>query len=379
MRSHVSGLLVQVLAALAALSGVACRTDPEWENWGGGAEEPAEGEPNDGSGGSRASGSGGTRAGGTGGDTSSGAIGGTGGTVGTGAAGSARGGSSAQSEGDAGDDGAAGAGEVGNEPQPVACDGQAVTWEELRSGQVRLGANVTIEGTATSQKFLLNHAQSGSCLWGAFVGAEPVAGEPRGVLVASYGEPAPKDQACPTGTDALPDALVVGDVLSVVGRFSTFAPTNCEGTVVPGPQLMVDKACALEPLRRVAPPEAVTLSLEVADAMARGADAALIRRYAGGLVRLEGVSGVRADDGEGVVAPYGVVRFAETRLEAHNDVEYGGLGGAGPKDPSRALAFPYPSEFTAVTGLVHLDFCAWSLAPRDRCRDFAPPSRNCSR
>jgi hypothetical protein len=92
------------------------------------------------------------------------------------------------------------------------------------------------------------------------------------------------------------------------------------------------------------------------------------------LVRLADVSGVRAEDGEGVVAPYGVLRFAETQLEVHNDVEYGAVTAGG-----RPLSFPYPSKFTAVTGLVHLDYCSWTLAPRDRCQDFQPPSSNCPR
>ena len=173
------------------------------------------------------------------------------------------------------------------------------------------------------------------------------------------------------GTDGLPDSLAPGFELSVVGRYSPYAPSSCEG-VVPSPQVRVEAACPVVVSGRRVPLAPVTLSHADADVIARGADAAVLRQYAAGLVRLEGVSGVRAEEGEGVVAPYGVLRFAETRLEVHNDVEYGAVTGGGQSLRS------YPSDFAGVTALVHLDYCSWTLAPRDRCRDFQPPSSNCA-
>lgn len=379
MRSHVSRLrrswrsarscwaVVWAAFALAA----ACRAEPEW------GDEPTQVPPDDDApGDSPANGA----KGGTGANGGTGAKGGSGANGGTGAASSiANGGAAstlapggaASAGGAAADEGAAGAGET--QPNPdAACHGQSVSWDELQSGQVRVGAEIALAATVTSQKFLLSHSKAGSCLWGAFVGAEAVAGKPRGLLLVSYGEPAQSDENCPTGTDGLPDALAPGLELAVVGRYSPYAPSSCEGAV-PAPQLRVEAVCPVVISGKRMPIAPVTLSHAEADAIARGADAAVIRQYAGGLVRLEDVSGVRAEDGEGVVAPYGVLRFAETQLEVHNDVEYGAVTGGG-----QPLSFAYPWTFAAVTGLVHLDYCSWALVPRDRCRDFEPPSSNCA-
>lgn len=337
------------------LLSAACRTDPDW---GTDVEVPSDLPEDDGSGGTRPSGSASRSGSGSRSDSGSGSKSGSG------------------SGSDAGSGSDSNAGSAGSESEPnpdVSCDGQRVTWDELQSAQIRPGAAISLEATATSPKFLLSHAKSGSCLWGAFVGAEPLADQPRGVLLVSYGDPAPDDQQCAPGTDGLPDALAPGDVLRVTGRFSPYAPSACEN-IVPSPQVRVDAACPVVVTGERAPVTPVTLSHDVADAIARGTDAALIRHYAGSLVRMEGVSALRAEDGEGVVAPYGVLRFGETQLEAHNDVEYAAVGSA-----KRPLTFPYPSAFTAVTGLVHLDYCTWSLAPRDRCRDFQPPSADCPR
>jgi hypothetical protein len=235
---------------------------------------------------------------------------------------------------------------------------------------------VRIDATATSQKFLLSHAHSGSCLFGAFVGAEPDADGPRGVLVVSYGDDAADGDACPLGTDGIPDDLAPGDVVRTVGYLGSYAPSGC--TVTPSPQLRVDRACPLARSGRRTAPEPFVLALDDADALARGTDSARVRRFAGGLVRLENVSARRADDGTGSVAPYGVLAFNETALELHNDLEYGDLSLGGPGDPQKSLVFAYPTVFRGVTGLVYLDYCTWSLAPRSHCNDLAPPSANCN-
>jgi hypothetical protein len=161
-----------------------------------------------------------------------------------------------------------------------------------------------------------------------------------------------------------------------VGRYSEFFPESCAGGVAE-PQLLVEPACPV--LREVGgrAVEPVTISPALADELARGADPELVRRYAGGLVRLDSLSGLRADAGQGVVGPYGVIRFAETELEAHNDVAYGDLGAGGPGSPEKSLVFPYPTEFARMIGLIHLDYCTWSLALRDPCGDIDPPSENC--
>jgi hypothetical protein len=241
---------------------------------------------------------------------------------------------------------------------------------------VLAGVSAALVATATSQKFLVSETEAGNCLWGAFAGSEPVAGEPRGVLVVSYGNPAPGDVRCESGTDAIPDDLAPGDSVRIVGRASSFAPASCDG-VVPAQQMIADARCPFERLARGAPIEPVVLPLDIASDLARGRDAEIVRRWAGGLVHIESVSALPNDDGNGAVRLYGVIALAETELEVHADIEYGDLSAGGPRDPSKALEFPYPADFRSITGLVYLDYCTYSLAPRNRCLDFDPPSSGC--
>jgi hypothetical protein len=258
----------------------------------------------------------------------------------------------------------------------VYCDAQPVSFDELADGAVRLGATVSVEATATSQKFLVSHASSGSCLFGAYVGVEPDGGEPRGLLLVSYGDDAPEDEACAPGRDGIPDDLRPGDGVIAAGRFSSYVPSSCSGTAE-SPQLLIDATCALARRGSGEPPAAVPLSFEQADDLALGTDEALLRRWSAGLVRLENARALPNEDGTGVVGPYGVVRLAETRLPVTNDIGYGDLSLTGPGDPDKSLRFANPTTFRSVTGIVHLDYCAWSLAPRDRCSDFDPASAGC--
>ena len=267
-------------------------------------------------------------------------------------------------------------GGAAEEPVSGGCDAQAVTLDEVRTGAVLEGVSVALVATATSQKFLVSETEAGSCLWGAFAGSEAVAAEPRGLFVVSYGDPAPGEARCERGTDAVPDDLAPGDSVRIVGRASSFAPTSC-GETVAAPQMIADARCPFERLERRAPIEPVALPLDVANDLARGRDAELVRRWAGGLVRIESVSALPNDDGDGAVRPYGVIALAETGLEVHADIEYGDLSARGPRDPSKGLEFPYPTTFRSITGLVYLDYCTYSLAPRSRCLDFDPSSSGC--
>jgi hypothetical protein len=194
--------------------------------------------------------------------------------------------------------------------------------------------------------------------------------------VVSYGNPAPGDARCESGTDAIPDDLAPGDSMRIVGRASSFAPASCDATIA-APQMIADARCPFERLARGAPIEPVTLPLDVASDLAKGLDAELVRRWVGGLVHIENVSALPNDAGDGAVRPYGVIALAETELEVHADIEYGDLSAGGPRDPSKGLEFPYPTSFRSITGLVYLDFCTYSLAPRDRCLDFDPSSSGC--
>jgi hypothetical protein len=271
----------------------------------------------------------------------------------------------------------AGEGPGGTDGPAGECDAQAVTLDEIRSDLVLPGLAVALVGRATSQKFLVSQTDAGSCLWGAFVGDDPTSEGPRGVLVVSYGSEALASAPCASGTDAIPDDLLPGDGVRVVGRASSFAPASCDG-VVAAPQMIADARCPIERLERTSPPEPFSLPLDVADELARGVDPVLVRRHAGGLVRLENVSALPNEAGDGAVRPYGVIALGETALEVHGDIEYADLTEGGPRDAEKTFAFPYPTDFRSITGLVYLDYCTYSLAPRRRCEDFDPKSLGCA-
>jgi hypothetical protein len=77
------------------------------------------------------------------------------------------------------------------------------------------------------------------------------------------------------------------------------------------------------------------------------------------------------------VGAYGVIRLEEPPLEVHDKIYYFDLSGAGPAVSSKGPKFGFPMQFRAITGLVFLDYCTWSLAPRNKCSDFDPPSEDC--
>ncbi len=361
---------------VVAFVGVAagCRVEPDaaWVPAGAGGSHGAAVEPGDGSPAGLDAMVGSAGAGRDAGVTASSGGAGTnaGGGAPTGA--SARGGASSAG----GDPGAFEDAAAGGEGAVVYCDAQPVTFDEIRRGEVRLGARAAIDAVATSQKFLVSHASSGSCLFGAYVGADAGDDGPRGFLLVSYGDEALDGDPCVPGSDGIPDEVRPGDRVTAAGRFSSYAPSSCSGTVA-SPQLLVEASCPVTLGGHGEPPSAVPLSRADADHLAAGDDAAFVQRWAGGLVRLTDVNGLPDDGGEDVVGPYGVIRFAETALPLTNDVGYGDLSLGGPGDPQKSLSFPYPTHFVSVTGIVHLDYCAWSLAPRERCVNIDPPSTGC--
>ena len=375
------------LVALLVISALGCRFTPTFEEapGTGGGPPGAAAAPDDDARPSVGGGQGGGGTGATGGSaTPSGGTGALGGSPSRGGAG-ARPPDDAQA-GEAGSGASAGDGggraerdaasNGADTPPPVVCDAQSITFDELRAGSVRDDVKVRLDAVATSQKFLVSHTKAGRCLFGAFVGDDPGPDGPRGVLVISYGPDASEDVACPIGHDGIPDDLAPGDAVAGVGYLSAYAPSTCSG-VTPSAQLMVDVGCSLARAGRRVLPAPYQLTFDEATDLARGTDASLVHRFAGGLVRVEGLHTLRADDGEGSVGPYGVVRFAETALELHNKLEYGDLSRGGPGDPEKSLAIPYPAALESVTGLVYLDYCTWAVTPRSACSDLDPPPGTC--
>jgi hypothetical protein len=259
------------------------------------------------------------------------------------------------------------------------CQAQPVTLREVHSGQVRPNFAVSLgELSATSQKFLLSEAKSGSCLWGAFAADPERTGPGSGLFLVSFGAPHEAGQACQSGSDGLPDDLAPGDRLAVQGFLSAYVPSACANATAAQAQLRIDAGCPAQRVGRGPAPSAERITPAIADALAAGTDVELLRAYSGALVELASVS-VRQDpdDGDGVF-PFGVVRLAETALELHSRIYYYDLAGGGPRAPAKAPAFAFPTEFESARGIVFLDYCTWALGPRDRCLDLSSASGECS-
>lgn len=270
-------------------------------------------------------------------------------------------------------------GEGGAGSEPSDCQAQPITLGEVHSGQVRPNLAVSLaELIATSQKFLLSEAKSGSCLWGAFAADPERTGPGSGLFLVSFGAPHETGQACQSGSDGLPDDLAPGDRLAVQGFLSAYAPSACANTTAAQAQLRIDAECPAQRVGRGPAPSAEPITPAIADALAAGTDVELLRAYSGVLVELAGVS-VRQDpdDGDGVF-PFGVVRLAETALELHSRIYYYDLTSGGPREPIKAPSFAFPTHFESARGVVFLDYCTWALGPRDPCHDLSPASGGCA-
>jgi hypothetical protein len=273
--------------------------------------------------------------------------------------------------------GTVGAGGVEATVGAEGCGAERVTLEELHSGRVRNSVPVAVGPlVASSQKFLVSEAKSGSCLWGAFAADPVLTGAGSGLFLVSYGAPHAEGEACAAGSDGLPDDLSPGDTLEVEGRLDSFVPSTCSGTA-PTPQLRIDAAC---PARRGAagePPAAALLEPALAERLAAGKDAELLRQWSGALVQLNGVAALQDGDDGDAVFPFGVIRLQQTALEVHSRLYYFDLSEGGPRDSGKAPHYRFPTAFQRLTGIVFLDYCTWVLAPRDRCADLVPGSDGC--
>jgi hypothetical protein len=258
------------------------------------------------------------------------------------------------------------------------CGADPVTLDEIHSGRVRSGFAVAVHDlVASSQKFLVSEAKSGSCLWGAFAAASGRTGAGSGLFLVSFGAPHREGEACTPGADGLPDDLKPGERLDVEGTFDDYAPAACDG-VAPAQQLRVDVACPVRRGALQAEPEAAVIDHTLADRLAVGHEPQLLRDWGGALVRLEGVAALQdADDGDAVY-PFGVVRLQETALEVHSRLYYFDLRDGGPRAAAKAPHYGYPTAFRSITGIVFLDYCTWVVAPRDRCADLSPESEGCA-
>jgi hypothetical protein len=252
-----------------------------------------------------------------------------------------------------------------------------VSLTELHSGRVRGGLAVALpQLVASSQKFLVSEAKSGSCLWGAFAAGESGAGS--GVFLVSFGAPHAQGERCSPGSDGLPDQLAPGDLIEAEGALDEYAPASCDG-VAPSSQLRVEAACPVRRVGRGQPPAAARVDVALAARLAAGHDRELLRAWNGALLQLTDVSATRDTDDGDAVQPFGVIRLEQTALEVHSRLYYFDLREGGPGAAGKAPRFGYPTAFQSVTGVLFLDYCQWVLAPRDRCADLAPASEGCHR
>jgi hypothetical protein len=269
---------------------------------------------------------------------------------------------------------------AGGAPEVVraGCGAEAVTLEELHSGRVRRGIPVLVSGlVASSQKFLLSEAKSGSCLWGAFAAADAKTGAGSGLLLVSFGAPHDGALPCASGSDALPDDLRPGDSLEVEGVVDEYAPAACDG-VAPALQLRIDVACPVRRSASGAEPAPTIVDRALAARLAAGKEPQLLRDWSGALVTLDDVSALQDIDDGDAVFPFGVIRLEQTPLEVHSRLYYFDLSEGGPRSSAKSPHLSYPWRFERVTGLVFLDYCSWVLAPRDRCLDVSPAGDDCA-
>jgi hypothetical protein len=269
-------------------------------------------------------------------------------------------------------------GDGGTSAVTAGCGAEPVTLDEIHSGQVRAGVAVSVgKLVASSQKFLVSEAKSGSCLWGAFAAAPERTGAGSGVFLVSFGAPHAEGEACLPGSDGLPDDLAPGDSIEVEGTLDDYAPAACDG-IAPAQQLRIDVACPAWRGSSKAEPEAAVIDRPLANRLATGKEPQLLRDWNGALVRLDSVAAVQdADDGDAVF-PFGVIRLEQTTLEVHSRLYYFDLSEGGPRSSTKAPHFRYPTSFRSITGVVFLDYCSWVLAPRDRCADLSPASVGCA-
>ncbi len=162
--------------------------------------------------------------------------------------------------------------------------------------------------------------------------------------------------------------------MHVFGQVNAYAPSSCSPAPVKQNQLRVFQNCPITTNGTATVPAPAPLDTTTADTIAAGTDATTINKWAGALVEMTNVS-AQAVDGGGAVGAFGVIKLNETKLEAHDKIMY--YDAKDPKNPSNAWVYATAPTFNRIDGLIYLDFCTWSLNPRDKCTDLDPKSDDC--
>jgi hypothetical protein len=111
------------------------------------------------------------------------------------------------------------------------------------------------------------------------------------------------------------------------------------------------------------------------EGLARG-EADTVANLAGSLVRLTNVDLRRQADGAWV-SSYGRLALDQTALEISGKIFYSDLAEPGVRVSTKSARFTQATHFQSIEGIVMLDYCTWSLAPRNKCADLVPASEDC--
>jgi hypothetical protein len=255
---------------------------------------------------------------------------------------------------------------------PPACpatlkDGKIAEFQDPASAKkAALNDGLHLAGViATSPKFLVSKAKSGTCLYGVFVADANATFLPySGILVVSRGNNASPFETgtgtfCTNG-DLIPNDVKAGDVLDLKGTYDMFGPSSatCGGATPPVPPPTPAKGAQLTQLCAYSktgdgtvPTPATVLPDDI-----KGVDATA--KWAGGLVKVTGVKTKTAVDG------FGNFTLDPSGLQVGDKIYYRGA--------ATSPVVPAGTSLTEIVGMSYLDFCTWSLEPRSVC-DIKPP------
>jgi hypothetical protein len=269
------------------------------------------------------------------------------------------------------------------------------------TGHVGPKTPIKVQGAiAMSIKFLVSKGSSGSCLWGVFLSSPNLTETTpnSGVLAVSFGSPAVAKGGgtayCPTieanepAGDAFPDDVKPGDILDVVGQADTYIPATCTSadaglgaSMISG--IQISKVTQVTRTGSGAPlPKPHRLNGSDLQTLAAGNDVNWLDQWGNVLVEADTV--VARDQGGALTDKYGHMLLDEgvNGIQVGDKVYYVGYV----KANDVCYAGPYyawtPTDaglpFNSITGFVYLDYCNWSIAPRNKCFDLNPPSQDCA-
>jgi len=212
------------------------------------------------------------------------------------------------------------------------------------------GAIATTEPVVTSF-----NASKLACVWSIFV-RDP--SQPRGLQVWDYGDDAPENDRskCPRSGGTILFDTKPGDILTIIGQTDSYGSSNCTPAKTWQRQI---RPCSLVKTGNGAAPDPVVVS--DLDGLAAG-----VADYQGLLVKIENVT-VANQNGQ-ALGNNGSMKLVGTGLEVHNSFFFY-THGQQVVDPGQTFSY--------IIGINHLDFCNWTVQPRNKCQDFSPPSKDC--